>query len=242
MSNTDFVDDDLVGREGSGTSPHDEGEEQYDRMAGAISRATSDLELTRMGQHRKGVTEQVARTSEELERLRQRQADLEKEKRALQELRQKHDDYTRGKQEMLEQLGEALLQLERDEVRSTQIVDLVASTRRRFKELFEEIEDIDEESWGEDHVGDELTRALTLLEDTRIEFKKSMVKIGTVMDTSERQSGSAGALEMAVPGRASSRSFGQWVKIGFAVSLPMMLLLALLVALYFTMQYFIGYV
>ncbi len=237
MSNTDFFDEDLIQHRdaaksikmgpGGETPPPGAGDGSMD---GFVGQPVSDLNLSRMARHKEEVEGQVVKAAEELERLRQRQETLEQEKVILEDLRQKQEGYERGKREMLEHLNESLMTLEREEIRTGQTCDLLSTTRHRFKEMLEEIESVNEETWPDTQVRDELTKALAVIEDARIEFNKMRAKVQAAVGADRGIIDNKPVVFEDV--RPQEKSFGYWVGVGFAVSLPLILTLFLLLGVY----------
>lgn len=244
MSSTDFFDDDLI-RQREQTKrikmgPADEPVETV-TPSGADDvpvRPVSDLNLTRMARYRKTVEEQSTAASQELDRLKKRQEQIEHERRDLEDLRRKQEEYERGKRDIIDHLKRNLVTLERQEVEAQRLAEVLSETRKRFKGMVADVESMNEEAWPEDQVRNELTRGLGVIEDARMEFNKAMAKI-------EALRGSASA-PVAAPtpvlfdehghGTESERGFGYWVKVGLAVSLPVVLTLVLLVAAFLVLQ------
>ncbi|HMP75551.1 MAG TPA: hypothetical protein PKE12_04565 [Kiritimatiellia bacterium] len=242
MSGTDFFDDDLVRQRDSAKrikmGPGDEPVESMgDPMEGSDVpvRPVSDFNLTRMARHRKEVDTQSANAAQELERLRKRQEQLEQEKRELEDIRKRQDEYERGKREITEQLKRSLVSLERREVEAQRMVELVAATRGRFKELLAVVEQLQEEGWPEDRIRDELARSLGVLEQARLEYSKGMAKL----DAAKPEAPSVAAGQPAIlfderePGADEDRTFSYWLKVGFAVSLPLTVAIVVLGLLFF---------
>jgi hypothetical protein len=130
MSGTDFFDDDLVRqRESAKRIRMGPGDEPVEPMAGEGGemggRGVGELNLTRMARHRKEVDNQASVATQELERLRKRQEQLEMEKRELEELRRKHEEYGRGKREIMDHLKRSLVGLERREVETQRSLELL---------------------------------------------------------------------------------------------------------------------
>lgn len=242
---TDFFDDDLVRKRDAASrikmGPADEPVETLGEGPAADEvpvRAISDLNLTRMARHKHQVTEQTASALQELEKLKKRQEQLEAEKRELEELRRKHDDFERGKREMVDHLKRSLLTLERQEVETGRLVELLGATRKRFKGMLTVLEEIKEEAWAEEEIRDQLNRSLGIIEDTRMEFNKAMSKIEAVKG--EDKSAPAGAAPAMLfedrSGYGEERTFGYWLKVGVAVSLPLIVTLIVLAILYGVFQ------
>jgi hypothetical protein len=232
MSNTDFFDDDLVQQRDAAKSirvgPGGErpGMEPGDSDGGLPGKPVSDFNLTRMAQHREGGEESVAHATEELERLRQRQENLEKEKKTLEDLRRRQEDYENGKREIIENLGQSLLSLERDEIRSGQVTELLASTRERFKTMLDEIDRINEDSWMDDAIREEMGKAMAIIEDARIEYNKALAKIQAVTGGEQELSTADRTPVIVNESRYAARqelSFSYWLKVGVAISLPLVI-------------------
>lgn len=237
MSGTDFFDDDLVRqRDSAKRIKMGPGDEPADSIADPLDsgdvpvRPVSDFNLTRMARHRKEVDTQSAIAAQELERLRKRQEQLEQEKRELEELRKRQDEYERGKREITELLKRSLVTLERKEVDAQRMVELLSAARSRFKELLGVVEELQEEGWPEDRIRDELAKSLGILEQARMEFNKTMAKIEAVKPEAAAPAGGQPAVlfdERSLM-HEDEKSFGHWLKIGLAVSLPVTLAIILM--------------
>jgi hypothetical protein len=109
------------------------------------------------------------------------------------------------------------------------MIQLLAQIRSRFKDSLAELRTIREETWPDDTFQDELNKALVLVEEARADYKSGLAKIEASSwhrDLAERKS--AAPLERIVSEPRSERGFGYWLKVGIAVSLPLILTLALL--------------
>lgn len=242
MSGTDFFDDDLVRqRDSAKRIKMGPGDEPAEPMAGAADlggRGLGELNLTRIARHRKEVDNQASVATQELDRLRKRQEQLESEKRELEDLRRKHEEYGRGKREMLDHLKRSLIGLERREVETQRLSELLGSTRTRFRQLLEDIESIQDESWPEDKVREELNRSLVIIEEARAEYNKSMAKI----DANKNEASAPSANQQSVlfeeryHAAEEEKPFSYWVKIGCAVTLPLAVILFILAILFMVMR------
>ncbi|MGD9872970.1 MAG: hypothetical protein AB7T27_01745 [Kiritimatiellia bacterium] len=244
MGATDFFDDDLVkparsqgsismGPGAGSTKPVEPGAPSTTFPA----RPVSDFNLTRMAKHREEVESQVARAAQELEHLRQRQEDLEREKHDLEDLRRMQDDYQKGKREMMEQLSQSLLTLEKDELRAEQTRDLLAATRRNFKTMLDSIRSLNDESWGDEMFREELGKARVTVEDARMEYNKARAKIDALLSIDEKAERGR-PLMFETPVREEQEfSFGHWFKVGLAVSLPLTLVIIILGVVFAVLKY-----
>lgn len=222
MADSDFFDDDLLPRKTTAAEPRREAR-PAEPPAPPAPPPTRD-----MAQHLGEVEQGFAEASREIELLRQRQEDLEKTRRDLESLRGRHDKYDRGRREMLDNLRQSLTSLERDIIRTDQVLTLLTSARERFRGMLDEIETLDEDAWVEGDVRAELTKSLALLEDARVEYNKALAKIQTIKEDAQRGAPPAGVVfEETRHFDPEDQPFSFWLKIGLAVSLPLLVVLIL---------------
>ena len=242
MKNTDFVDEDLLRERGwkkklrtSRKDPMPAPEDDSEQAEVPVQ-SISELNLGRLAKHRQEVGNNMVRTITDLEELRKRQQELEEEKQSLEDLGRKQHDYTNGKREMVERLNEGIIALEKKVVQSAQLTELLIATRNRFKEALEEIESIDEERWPDDHFREELYKALVIIDDARMEHNKALAKIQILEGSGESVLGSGRiGLADSVSSAGPERSFGYWIKVGFALSLPLIVLALIISGVYVTL-------
>ena len=248
MPGTDFFDDDLVKQRDAAKrirmGPTEEPVETLGEGGGRDEvpvRPVSDFNLTRMAKHKAEVNEQATIASQELDRLRKRQEQLEQEKRSLEEMQRKHEDYERGKREMTEHLKRSLITLERQEVETQRLVEMLSSTRKRFKAMLNDVEDLKEEEWPEDAIRDNLARSLGVIEETRMEYNKALAKIEAVKGEAKTPSATATTAPTVLfddhgYGHEAERPFSYWVKVGLAVSLPLVVTLLIIAIVYYVIH------
>jgi len=238
MADRDFFDEDLVKqREGVKRikmGPGDQAARQASSSSGSgpVPRPVSDLNLTGIVRHKEDVSEEVAAKTRELERLRHKQEELERQKRSLEELRQKQDDYARGKREMGERLSQSVVTLEKQELRTSRLVEMLTEARTRFKDFKAELDALDEDSWPEERFREELGTALTIIDNARMEYNKTMARIESVMNAEESYKPAQSPLfEDADELAGGEKTFMDWVKIGLAISLPLVVVFLIMLIL-----------
>jgi len=232
---TDFFDDDLVKRRGSlKSSTVGQGIDIVGARPNELpARPVSDLNLTRMARQKEEVNAQVAGAKLEIEKLRRRQTDLEREKQTLEDLLDKQEQYERGKQELLDKLSESIVSLVKLEDHASRQVEIYSGTRTRFSEFVDEVQKINDTEWSDEVFRDELNKAVVQIDTVRKEFVKAQAAIEAVggppklFDEARVQSD----LRQAAEAAAAPRGFKSWMKIGFAVSLPLIIAIAIAVAL-----------
>jgi hypothetical protein len=215
---TDFFDDDLA--------QVDSSRAQDDReKKAAAEKPAAEAPAGRLARHKEELAARVSDSSNELERLRRRQEELGRQKAGLETAARKQEEYERGKRDIIEKLDRSLVLIEKEEVQATQMVELLSTMRQRFKETLAELRNIDEERWPQDGVAEELNKAEAIVEDAKEVYKKGLAKV----DASRWQEGAKTSETLAYQRGADdmeTRSgFGFWLKVGLAVTLPIVVVM-----------------
>ena len=218
------VEDDLL-RGAGGNDP--------ENLEGVPIRPISEAGLGRMIRQRQHLTNQAAETVREIESLRQRQSQLEKEKSDIETLRGKQEEYERGKRDIMDRLAKSVVYLDKEQARATRAAELLAAVRARFKEVLAGLRGINESGWSEETFEVEMDRAIALVDDARGVFRKGMSKVeaGSWHKTGTDEAGAGGVVEFP-PELRDGRVFGYWMKVGVAVSLPLIVVILALFAVW----------
>jgi chromosome segregation ATPase len=180
------------------------------------------LELSEEAISPEHLDSQVQKAQDQLLQLKRQQEQIEKQKRELEELSRRQEELERGRAEMSDKLARSLVILEREAYDTQKKLEQLRATRESFGQHLELIEAIDPKSWNPTDLHKELSRALSTVEDARTEFSQQRSRLQAVDENS-----SDVPLPEAAPDTADllggGRSFGHWVKIGFAFSLPLMI-------------------
>lgn len=243
MSNTDFIDDDLIQRRGTvkevNMGPAQKGVAASD-MPRSESVPTGDLNLTPLTRRNEEINSQVATKLDELERLRTKQEALEREKNSLENLRNNQEKYEAGKREMIDHLEKSLIALEREEIGLNQRLELLAETERRFKEMLNDMRGFNEDQWSTDTEGlrEDLGKALVVIDNTRKEYNKAYARIEAMREGHNIGVIAKPAMQDDSAGLARyPRGFGDWLKMGLAFSLPLVVVLIVLIAVLIAKMY-----
>ena len=112
-------------------------------------------------------------------------------------------------------------------------------TRRMFRTRLEEVTALSAEGWEDDHLLDELNKALVLLENIRADYNKALAKIDAIQPAAAR--GSAGGIlafaDAPGAGPGGRSGFGYWLRAGLAFTLPLMVLLVFLLVAWMVFDY-----
>jgi len=231
MGGTDFFDNDLVQRRGAIKSTSlGQGTDVVAPKTDDMSvRPLSDLNLTRMARHKEEVNTQVATAKGEIERLKRRQGDLEREKQTLEDLMEKQEQYERGKQEMIDKLTESLVSLERLEDAAARQVEIYSSTRQRFGDYVEELHRMNDSEWTDESLREELNKAVVQIDTVRKEFVKAQAAVEAAGGPPKLFDESRTRLPGIDSEDVEPKGFATWLKIGFAVSLPLIVIIVIAV-------------
>jgi hypothetical protein len=200
---TEFVDGDLQAYKlpSSSTSP----------AAGQLQRAPT----------REEVDSKVADAQQKLAALRREQEELERQRAGLEETRRRQMEFQTGRQEILQHLTRGVGLLEEAEFSERRDAEQMAKALVDLREALAKIGAVHEESWTKDNFGTELTRALTTLENARMEWNAARLKFPVL--SGQIPEGGAGPAEATGP-RASllaTQSFGELCRLGLALTWPL---------------------
>jgi len=176
---------------------------------------------------------QVQKAQEQLLQLKRQQEQIEKQKRELEELSRRQDELENGRTEMTDKLTRALVVLEREAYSAQNRLEQIRTTRESFTQHLELIEAIDPRSWNPSDLHKELSRALSTVDDARTEYSEQRSRLQAAGAT-----GGEASLPEAAPDTYESnsgRSFVQWLEIGVALTLPLIIFGAVALALFFWM-------
>ncbi len=224
----DFIDEDLLK---ISRGQRAGGDETPSRTQSAISREA----LAKMTQQKGELNHQVAEAVHEIEELKQRQEALEREKRDLEELARRQDDYTSGKREIIEQLTGSIMLLEKEELQSARLLELLGVIRSKFRDSLAELRSISESDWAEDAYQMELNKAIVIVEDAKSTLKKGIAKMEAAGWNRDRPGPVSSPSQVAAG--MQSKSFWYWFKAGLAISIPFIVFAA---ALFVLWLYFSG--
>jgi chromosome segregation ATPase len=174
---------------------------------------------------------QVQKAQEQLLALKRQQEQIEKQKRELEELSRRQEELERGRAEMSDKLTRSLVILEREAYDSQKKLEQLRVTHESFTQHLQHIEAIDPKSWNPGDLHKELSRALSTVDDARAEFSQQRSRL----QAAEGDADDVPLPEAApqIGGFSSGRSFMQWMQIGLAFSLPLIVFTFIALLLFF---------
>ena len=228
----DFFDDDLLstaaGKEGA-----------VEEKDGVPIRPITEASLNRMVRQKQEINSQVVGALKEIEELRRRQEDLEKEKSSLEEMTRRQEEYERGKREIMEKLHRGMMLLEKEEIEATRMAELLAVMRARFKDTLLELRGIEEATWSDANYEAELNKAMVLVEDARSVYKKTLAKIDAEhWDKGGLDKAHSAKLDREVAAELGGKQpFGYWLKMGLGISIPFAVVAVLALAAFALLRF-----
>jgi len=146
---------------------------------------------------------------------------LERERAGLEELRRRQMEFQTGRSEMLQHLTRGIGLLEEAELTARRETEQMALTLSEFRQAVSKVQTINEQLWSQDNFSVELTRALTTLENARMEWNAARLKFPIL--SAAAPAGAPAAAPEAAPSLLATASLGQLCRIGFALTWPLAL-------------------
>ena len=181
-----------------------------------LSVAIADAAVLDAPGHKLEVDNKLDQAREQLQTLRRQAEELEQQKADLEELRRKQDEYARGKSEMINHLTRALVVLEREQIQSQRTAALCDTTTTAFKDYLEQLQSIRDENWAATNVRAELSRALGVIENSRLEFNRARTKLDCLNP-------SAGQPPITDAPATPENELIRYAKLGAAASAPLII-------------------
>lgn len=119
----------------------------------------------------------VERTTERIAFLKKQQEDLQQQRVQLEDLSRQRKELNSGKREVLNSLGHSISILDREEGDLQRKHSLVKATRSEFEKILAEVRAIQEETWQEENIKEELSRALALISRAKRDYHKALGQI-----------------------------------------------------------------
>src|SRR6266436_2633432 len=158
---------------------------------------------------------------QELAELKRRQEEKEREKAAVEERLRRRSELQTGRQEMLQNLTRGIGLLEETEFTARRDAEQMAKVLTDFRDGLTKVEAIREEAWTAENSDVELTRALTAVENARMEWNSARLKFNVLSGKSAEGDATAGTSNGFTPSALAQLGFGQLCRMGFALTWPL---------------------
>jgi len=171
---------------------------------------------------REELDSRVTETQQRLIELKRAQEGLERERAGLEEARRRRNEYQIGREEILQSLTRGVGLLEEAEFNARRDAEQMARTLGELREALTKVQGIHDETWTQENYNVELTRALTVIDNARMEWNAARLKWLLLGDAP--MAGSSPAPDENPAGlRFDSLGFLQLCKLGLGLTWPLAL-------------------
>jgi hypothetical protein len=183
--------------------------------------------------------EEVVEAQQKLAELKRAQEELERERTALEETRRRQMEFQTGRQELIHSLTRGLGLLEEAEFTARRDAEQMSRSLGELREALTKLEGIHEEVWTKENFGVELTRALTVIENARMEWNSARLKFPVLSGQHQPANGAATQPAPAAAGSPlGERTFLSLCRLGLALTWPVVLALLALVGVLLALFYY----
>lgn len=168
----------------------------------------------------------VVEAQQKLVELKRAQEELERERAGLEDLRRRQNEFHTGRDEVIQNLTRGLGLLEEAEFTARRDAEQMVKTIDDFRAALAKVQAIHDETWNKENFQMELTRALTTIENARMEWNSARLKISAL--AGETKNAAAPLDKNPATGLSPSLAdlgFFQLCKIGLAMTWPLLLAL-----------------
>jgi hypothetical protein len=171
------------------------------------------------------VDSKVGETQQKLAELKRVQEELERERAGLEETRRRQMEFQTGRQETIQNLTRGVGLLEEAEFAARRDAEQMAKSLADMRTALAKVETTNEAAWTKENFPVELTRALTIIENARMEWNSARLKFPVLSGAAKTES--AEPAERREPAHAplAEQSFGQLCKLGLAFTWPLLIAL-----------------
>ena len=180
------------------------------------SLAMDPAAMARRPPTREELDTKVGEAQQRLAELKRAQEELERERAVLEEARRRRVEFQTGRAEMLQHLTRGVGLLEEGEFGARREAEQMAKSLRGLREALEKVQSTREESWSQEDWDMELTRALTAIENARLEWNGARLKWPVLNGQIDSSAGEQKPASFGL----DQRSFLQLCRIGLALTWP----------------------
>jgi hypothetical protein len=169
---------------------------------------------------REEVDVKVTEAQQKLAELKRAQEELERERSTLEDLRRRQMEFQNGRTEMIQHLARGLGLLEEAEFAARRDAEQMAKSIGEMRDALGKLQALQEEGWTKDNFNVELTRALTTIENARLEWNGARLKF-PVLSGSVTGATSDPKTSQTVVSVLADKSFAQLCRLGLALTWPL---------------------
>jgi len=169
---------------------------------------------------REELDSRVTETQQRLMELKRAQEELERERATLEEARRRRTEFQTGREEMLQSLTRGVGFLEEAEFNSRRDAEQMAKTLGALRDALTKVQSIHEQTWTQENYNVEVTRALTIIDNGRMEWNAARLK-WALLNGPQTPEQEVSAAEKSAHPSLDSLGFLQLCKLGLAFTWPL---------------------
>ncbi|HTI68769.1 MAG TPA: hypothetical protein VMF06_02300 [Candidatus Limnocylindria bacterium] len=158
-------------------------------------------------------------TQQELEKIRERKEQLERERAVLEESRRRRAEFQTGREEMKQSLIRGIGILEKTEFEFRRDSGQMLKSLQGLREALDNVSELKEDQWTQDNWDNELSRALTTIENARNEWNSARVDWPVLDGKGSAEKGGAGKSGLGLESLANM-PLAQLCRIGLGLTWP----------------------
>lgn len=214
---SEFVDDDFQASR-KGPAPATPGSPAANPFSGSSKGAEGEPAPSR-----EEVEAKVGEMQNKLAELKRAQQELERERASLEEIRRRQMEFTTSRQEMVQHLTRGVGLLEEAEFNTRRDAEQMAKELVELREALVKVQSIQEQTWTKDNLNVELTRALTIVENARMEWNAARLKFPQLTGAEKMETAGTQPAESQLEKTLQQRDYAHLCKLGLALTWPLAL-------------------
>jgi hypothetical protein len=204
-----------------------DGDFQAARKAGAAAAgqhpASPFATISNRAPSREELESRVTDMQSKLSELKRAQQELERERGDLEETRRRQSEFTKGRQEIEQHLTRGIGLLEEAEFAARRDAEQMAKSLVDLRESLIKVQSVHEESWTKDNLNTELTRALTTVENARMEWNSARLKFPILSNEPVEPEVTPNPADPFSQTVLREKSYAELCKMGLALTWPIAL-------------------
>ena len=169
---------------------------------------------------REEVDSKVGEAHQKLSELKRVQEELERERAGLEETRRRQMEFQTGRQETIQSLTRGVGLLQEAEFDARRDAEQMAKSLADMREALAKVEATNEASWTKENFSVELTRALTAIENARMEWNAARLKFDVLGGAAKEEAARPVENRESPHAWLAEQSFGRLCKLGLALTWP----------------------
>jgi hypothetical protein len=170
---------------------------------------------------REELDSKVGETQLKLVELKRAQEELERARAALEEARRRQTEFLTGRDEMVQHLTRGVGLIEEAEFTARSEAEQMAKALGGLREAMSKVTSIHEETWNKENYNAELSRALTTIENARMEWNSARLKWPRLFDNNNSVDPLAETGKLRGQALWGGMDFKEQCRVGLALTWPL---------------------